>query len=537
MLPRTLAMLVTVVATIGAVGLTEAREGFGASTLGGDGRPVVRVTNLNDAGPGSFRDAVSAGGRTVVFDVGGDIVLSDHVYVTGALITIDGTTAPPPGITLRNRGLILRGNRGAHDVIVRALRVRGSSIDGIQIAYGAYNIVLEGLSVSGSADGNLDITESSHDITVAWSLFAEPAYPHKNSLIKYKPSRITLHHNGFIDATQRNPLISIDDVGSAAVDTTVDMRSNLVWGWGPGRGTMVSNRAQVNLVGNFYGAGPGGDAEDALIVDTATAPRVYASGNRTADGRNINVLGTETLPFPAPRVTSEEPCEAAQLVLAFAGVRPLDAVDEGYLSAIALPCAAPAPPPALSSTPTPSDDPTSPSGVTIATAVSVLAAGNDAREHISGVVKLGERYLLIGGANTVGFRFEGVAVPKGAMIESATLWLYAVAGVARSVVLRYAGEATGDSAPFRAAQWDLTLRPRTAAFVDDVPATWTPYEFNASPPVTPIVQEIVNHPAWGAGRALTIFVLDGGSLYTRMVGGYEMRPAAAAMLEVRYRTP
>ena len=122
-------------------------QGFGATTPGGSGKIVVHVTNLNDSGPGSFREAVKQGNRTVVFDVGGEILLGDYLYVLGAFITIDGSTAPSPGITLRNRGLIIRGNKGAHDVIVRGLRVRGSPIDGIQIAYGAYHVVIDHVSV------------------------------------------------------------------------------------------------------------------------------------------------------------------------------------------------------------------------------------------------------------------------------------------------------------------------------------------------------------------------------------------------------
>ena len=135
-------------------------QGFGATTPGGAGSTVVHVTNLNDSGPGSLREALSQGNRTVVFDVSGDIVLQDYLYVRGAFITIDGFTAPAPGITLRNRGLVIRGSRGAHDVIVRGIRVRNSPLDGIQVSYGAYNVVIDHVSVHGSGDGNLDITET-----------------------------------------------------------------------------------------------------------------------------------------------------------------------------------------------------------------------------------------------------------------------------------------------------------------------------------------------------------------------------------------
>ena len=45
-------------------------EGFGALATGGRGGDTYIVTNLNDSGPGSFRDAVSQRHRIVIFNVG-----------------------------------------------------------------------------------------------------------------------------------------------------------------------------------------------------------------------------------------------------------------------------------------------------------------------------------------------------------------------------------------------------------------------------------------------------------------------------------
>jgi hypothetical protein len=302
------------------------------------------VTNLNESGPGSFREAVSQGSRTVVFDVGGEIHLTGPIFVRGPFTTIDGATAPAPGITLTNYGLYLHGNKDARDVVVRGIAVRNSAGDGVQVKFGAYNIVIDHVSVSGSRDGNLDITRDSHDVTVSWSIFAEPVgtveLHSKNVLIKYNPSRITLHHNLFVKGAERNPQVRIDDLGTPAIDTTADIRNNLVWDWNGGYGTKIWYGPRANVVANFYSSPESasrGQAK-ALIVLASTGARAYVAGNVSGDplGLDINAPGTEASPFPVPVVTTTDACRAASAVLANAGRRPLDVIDQGYLSAITL---------------------------------------------------------------------------------------------------------------------------------------------------------------------------------------------------------
>ena len=88
-----------------------ASSGFGAQATGGRGGSVYVVTNLNDTGDGSFRDAVSESHRVsattrlmsrmrcscrlqiVVFAVGGVINIDTRIAVKND-ITIAGQTAP-----------------------------------------------------------------------------------------------------------------------------------------------------------------------------------------------------------------------------------------------------------------------------------------------------------------------------------------------------------------------------------------------------------------------------------------------------------
>ena len=57
-------------------------EGFGRYAAGGRKGTVYHVTNLNDSGTGSFRDAVSRPNRIIVFDVAGVIRLQSRLSVS-----------------------------------------------------------------------------------------------------------------------------------------------------------------------------------------------------------------------------------------------------------------------------------------------------------------------------------------------------------------------------------------------------------------------------------------------------------------------
>src|SRR5918998_1798691 len=70
-------------------------EGAGRLALGGRGGRVLKVTTLEDSGPGSLRAAVEAEGpRTVVFDVGGVITLKSRLTIKHPYLTVAGQSAP-----------------------------------------------------------------------------------------------------------------------------------------------------------------------------------------------------------------------------------------------------------------------------------------------------------------------------------------------------------------------------------------------------------------------------------------------------------
>src|SRR5688572_10450168 len=96
-------------------------EGAGRLAAGGRGGRVIRVTSLDDGGPGSLRAAIEAKGpRTIVFDVGGTIRLKKPLVIRNGQVTLAGQTAPGGGIALRDRVFEI----AADDVVVRYIRTR-----------------------------------------------------------------------------------------------------------------------------------------------------------------------------------------------------------------------------------------------------------------------------------------------------------------------------------------------------------------------------------------------------------------------------
>ena len=120
-------------------------EGFGANTPGGRGGKVFFVTNLDDSGSGSFREACEADGpRIVVFRVSGTIRLKKALTVRKPYLTIAGQTAPGDGICLRDATFGI----ATHDVVVRYLRSRlgdetKREADALDVLHGSRDVVLD----------------------------------------------------------------------------------------------------------------------------------------------------------------------------------------------------------------------------------------------------------------------------------------------------------------------------------------------------------------------------------------------------------
>jgi len=329
-------------------------EGFGKYTVGGRGGKVIEVTNLNDAGPGSFRAAVSAKGpRTVVFRLSGTIALESELKIREPYLTIAGQTAPGDGICIKNYQV----NFDTSQVIMRYLRFRPGDEKGKeQDAFGGTgnHIVVDHCSASWGVDETFSINKAAN-LTVQWCLVSESLYHslHKKGNHGYGglwggPGG-SWHHNILAHHSSRNPR------ASGNVDSgLMDYRNNVIYNWGfnSAYGGELWPR---NWINNYYKSGPATDdkVRGRIFLQKDPRGKMFAAGNFVAGfpaisadnwngGINFAPDGEATektlrvdRPFVVAPVTTQLAEAAYGLVLAQAGASLVrDAVDRRVVEEI-----------------------------------------------------------------------------------------------------------------------------------------------------------------------------------------------------------
>jgi len=244
-------------------------EGFGALATGGRGGEIYRVTNLNDAGPGSFREAVGREHRTVLFDVSGIIHLAANVPVISH-ITLDGGSAPGEGITLYGHSVSFSG---ARNVIVRFLRFReGIGGDRGKCAVnisGGSDMIFDHVSIQWGRWDCLGVTQGSHDITFQYCLIGEGLDPQRFGALVDSVTNVTLSHNLWINNQSRNP----------KAKGTIQYINNVVYNWGVS-GLVGGHSAadhQLDVLGNYFIKGPA--SNDRFLSMFTSTDHVFQQGN------------------------------------------------------------------------------------------------------------------------------------------------------------------------------------------------------------------------------------------------------------------
>ncbi|THV07986.1 pectin lyase-like protein [Dendrothele bispora CBS 962.96] len=224
-------------------------EGFGAQSTGGRGGSVYVVTNLNDSGAGSFRDAVSQSHRIVVFAVGGLITISDRIVISPN-VYIAGQTAPGQGITVYGNGV---SYSGADNTITRYIRYRmgttgDSGKDAITIANGQ-NMVFDHVSVSWGRDETFSINGDVSNVTISDSIIAQGLETHSCGGLMQTTGGVSIFRTLYIDNQTRNP----------KVKGVNDFTNNVVYNWGGGGGYIAGDSdgpSEANIMNNIFISGP-----------------------------------------------------------------------------------------------------------------------------------------------------------------------------------------------------------------------------------------------------------------------------------------
>ncbi len=354
-------------------------EGFGREATGGRGGVVLHVTNLNDSGEGSLREALEgtykSKAKTIVFDVGGVIELESDLKIP-PLTTIAGQTAPYPGITLRYYTVNLDGS----NIIMRFIRVRRGNErdvnDGADACWGRNyaNIILDHCSFSWSIDECASFYDNK-SFTMQWCTIAESLNEagHDKGAHGYGGiwggKSASFHHNLLAHHTNRSPRLNgarygwrgsaADNYASSIEAEQVDLRNNLIYNWGQGNGAYGGMGGYHNIVNNYYKYGPGTKNKYRVFQCSHTSNasgevipaniygHFYINGNYVRDkGENYDWDGVDidngnstiadtiklTEPIATGTITTHSAVEAYSKVMAYAGASLYrDAFDARYM--------------------------------------------------------------------------------------------------------------------------------------------------------------------------------------------------------------
>ncbi len=273
-------------------------EGYGRNARGGRGGRVIRVTNLNDSGAGSFREACEATGpRIIIFDVGGRINLRSTVTISDPYVTIAGQHSVGDGITLSMEGTPNRPvlSIQTHDVIVRYLTIRRSENEVSErnsdclVITDAHDVIVDHCSFSWASDENIAIYDydgnneaNVYNITIQNSLI-DTAWggQDKGIIASGGIDRLSFYNLLFTSVGQRQPLIKNEEGNYATAETYFEI-INTVTFEGKLHASFPNSVAEaglkhLNYINNL--CIDSSFSRNMLYVSTAYPVNIYTRGN------------------------------------------------------------------------------------------------------------------------------------------------------------------------------------------------------------------------------------------------------------------
>nr|WP_317171625.1 pectate lyase [Spirosoma profusum] len=323
-------------------------EGFGQYTSGGRGGKVLIVKNLDDSGPGSFREAIEfRGPRIIVFAVSGTIALKSKILIRQGNLTIAGQSAPGDGICLKNYNVSIEAN----NVIIRYLRFRlgdeakqqDDAITGLR----QKRIIIDHCSMSWATDECASFYDN-ENFTMQWCLISESL----NKSVHEKGAHgyggiwgglgATFHHNLIAHQHSRTPRFCGSRYHKQPKREIVDFRNNVIYNWEI-NSAYGGEQGNHNMVNNYYKAGPAtrDTLRSRIINPFKPYGKFYVTGNVVAGNERItsnNLSGgiqgapldsvLAKTPFFVERITEQTAQQAYEQVLAKVGASlRRDAVD------------------------------------------------------------------------------------------------------------------------------------------------------------------------------------------------------------------
>lgn len=278
--------------------------GGGKYTTGGRGGKVIKVTNLNDSGPGSLREAIrQREPRIIVFDVSGTIELQSPLPINHGNLTIAGQSAPGDGICIKGHQCRI----SADNIIIRYIRFRPGDIAGKEYdALAAINqrdIIIDHCSMSWSTDETASFYDN-ENFTLQWCLISESLnnsvhskgahgyggiWGGKNATFIYN---VLAHHNS------RNPRLQGARYQEEENREKTELINNIIYNWGS-KAIYGGENGRYNIINNIFIPGPATTSNrDEILEPYKPFGSFFLEGNIIFENNDFKIAGWEYVSLP-----------------------------------------------------------------------------------------------------------------------------------------------------------------------------------------------------------------------------------------------